>query len=87
MTRNPEELELARRRDAALNEGKLDLAFLEAQRLLAALRARQDRPEERRAMAEFATLLRSAGELDRANTIDRYLGEGFERKPSRSARR
>ncbi|MCI4345254.1 MAG: hypothetical protein L3K07_00645 [Thermoplasmata archaeon] len=87
MSRSQAEIELAQRRDAALTAGAIDLAFVESQRLLASIRSRGDRPEEARALVEFAQLLRRAGEGERAKAIDRYLATGFEPKPHHTAHR
>lgn len=74
-----EEVLLAQRRDAALEAGQFDWAFLESQRLLQSLRARGDRSEERRALGSFAQLLDRAGDSARAQLVPQYLANGFER--------
>jgi hypothetical protein len=78
MTRTPEEIELARRRDGAASAQDFDAAFLEAQRLLASVRARGDRADVREAMEEFAGLLQRAGDVARAERTREYLRSGFE---------
>jgi hypothetical protein len=83
MTRTPEEVELARRRDGAASAQDFDAAFQEAQRLLASVRARGDRAEVRGAMEEFAALLQRAGDAALAERTRGYLRSGFEpRSPS-----
>lgn len=83
MALTPEEELLAQRRDAALEAGQLDSAFLESQRLLQSVRARGDRGAERQALDRFATLLDRAGESARAARIPEYLTRGFERGTGR----